>query len=183
MTSENRARLLRLAIAVNLAMVATGVGLLFPAEPIALLGVFVAAVAIAAWKGGWEAGVLGTAISTIALLLLFTTSFDESHLVGFIAAAVIVTAIMEAAVPHHRAKRVVAAGEAPQFGRLTVVEPPPDERDRAAARRREVARSLERAAATQLEEQREAARRAAEEAKVTRLNPKNGKRNDGSKRG
>ena len=183
MTSENRSRLLRLAIAVNLAIIASGVGLLIPAQPMALLAVYVAAVAIAAWKGGWQAGVLAAAISTIALLLLFATSFDESHLVGFIAAAVVITAIMEVALPHHRAKRVVRDGEPSQFGRLTAVEPPPDERERDAAQRREVARSLERAAATQMEEQREAARRAAQDAKITRLNPKNGKRNDRSKRG
>ena len=183
MTSENRGRLLRLAIAVNLAIIATGVGLLFPAQPFALLAVYVAAVAIAAWKGGWEAGVLAAAISTIALLLLFASSFDESHLVGFIAAAVVVTAIMEVATPHHRAKRVVLGAEPSQFGKLTAVEPPPDEKERAAEQRREVARSLERAAAAQLEEQREAARRAAEDAKVTRLNPKTGKQNDRSKRG
>lgn len=183
MTSENRGRLLRLAIAVNLAIIATGTGLLFPNQPIALLSVYVAAVAIAAWKGGWQAGVLAAAISTIALLLLFAASFDESHLVGFVAAAVVVTAIMEVAVPHHRAKRVVLDDAPLQFGKLIAVDPPPGEKQRAAEQRREVARSLERAAAMQLEEQREAARRAVEDAKVTRLDPKNGKRNDRSKRG
>ena len=183
MTSESRGRLLRLAIAVNLAIIATGFGLLFPTQATALLAVYLGAVAIAAWKGGWEGGVLATAMSTIALLLLFAMSFDASHLVGFIAAAVVVTAIMEAAVPHHRVKRVVRAPESTQFGRLTAVEPPLDEREQEAAKRHELARSLEQAAAAQLEEQRNAARRGPQDAKVTRLNPKDGKRNDRSKRG
>ena len=183
MTSENRGRLLRLAIAVNLAIIATGFALLWPTQPFALLGIYVVAVAIASWKGGWEGGVLATAISTIALLLLFATSFDESHLVGFIAAAVIVTGIMQAAVPHHRAQRAATAEDTPQFGKLAAVEPPPDERESAAAKRHEIARSLERAAAQQQKEQREAARRASQDANVTRLDPKNGKRNGRSKRG
>lgn len=179
MTSDNRSRLLRLAIAANLAIVATGVALLFPATATALLGIYVVAVAIAAWKGGWEAGALATAISTIVLLLMFAASFDESHLLGFIAAAVTLTAIMEAAVPHRRAIPAPPKEEPPEFGKLAAVEPLPDERDRAAAKRRELARALERAAAAQLEEQREAARRAEQDAKVARLTPKNDRSNRG----
>jgi len=183
MTPESRSRILRLAIAMNLAIVATGVALLFPSEPVVLLAVYVAAAGLAAWKGGWEGGVVATAIATVILLWMFSATFDESHLIGFIAAGVIVTAIVEAARPHRRAKRVAAAEAAPEFGKLAAVDPPLDERDRLSAERRELARSLERAAAVQLEERREAARRAADDAKIARLDPKSGKRNDRSKRG
>ncbi len=184
MTSDSRGRLIRLAIAVALAVVATGVALLFASEPIVLLAVYVAAVGVAAWKGGWQGGVLATALSTVALLLLFAASFDESHLIGFIAASVIVTAIMEAAVPHRRVKRVVEVTEhPPEYGKLAAVEPPPDERERLTSERRELAKSLERAAAAQLAEQRKGARSPAPEANVTPLTPKGGTRNDRSKRG
>jgi len=183
MTSDSRGRLIRLAIAVALAVVATGVSLLFASEPIVLLAVYVAAVGVAAWKGGWQGGVLATALSTVALLLLFAASFDESHLIGFIAASVIVTAIMEAAVPHRRVKRIEVTEHLPEYGKLTAVEPPPDERERSGSERRELAQSLERAAAAQLAEQRQAARSAAPEANVTPLTPKDGTRNDRSKRG
>ena len=183
MTSDSRGRLIRLAIAVALAVVATGVALLFASQPIVLLAVYVAAVGVAAWKGGWQGGVLATALSTVALLLLFGASYDESHLIGFIAASVIVTAIMESVVPHRRVKRVAVTEHPPEYGKLAAVEPPPDERERSASDRRELAKSLERAAAAQLAEQRKAARSAAPEANVTRLTPKDGKRNDRSKRG
>lgn len=184
MTNETRSRLLRYAIAVNLAIVATGVALLFPSQPIVLLAVYVTAVGLAAWKGGWEGGVLATALSTLILLLMFTASFDESHVIGFIAAGVIVTAIMAAAVPRGRAKRAQALVEqTPEFGRLTAVETQPEERERLSRQRRELARTLERAAATQLVEQPDAARSGAPDPKVTPLDPKNGKRNDRSKRG
>jgi glucose-6-phosphate-specific signal transduction histidine kinase len=183
MTPETRGRILRLAIAVNLAIVATGVALLFPSEPVVLLAAYVAATGFAAWKGGWEGGVLATAMSTAILLMMFSATFDESHVIGFIAAGVIVTAIIEAARPRRRLKQAVAAEPPPQFGRLVAVNPPLDERERLSAERRELAKSLERAAAAQLEEQRQVAQRAAEDAKVARLTGKSGKRNDRSKRG
>lgn len=183
MTPESRGRILRLAIAMNLAIVATGVALLFPSQPVVLLAAYVAAAGFAAWKGGWEGGVLATAISTVILLLMFNATFDESHVIGFIAAGVIVTAIMEAAGPRRRVKRAVAAQPAPQFGRLVAVDPPLDERERLTAERRELAKSLERAAAAQLEEQRQAAQRGAEDAKIALLTGKSGKRDDRSNRG
>jgi hypothetical protein len=166
MTSESRGRLLQLAIAVNLTIVATGVALLFPSQPIVLLAVYVAAAGLAAWKGGWEGGVLATAISTVILLLMFNATFDESHVIGFIAAGVIVTAIMAAAVPHRRVKRAGSVEPPPEFGPLVAAEPPRDERGRSSAQRRELAKS-----------------RAAQDAKVTPLTPKNGKQNDRSTRG
>ena len=183
MTNETRSRLLRYAIAANLAIVATGVAFLFPSEPIVLLAVYVTAVGLAAWKGGWEGGVLATALSTVILLLMFSASFDESHVIGFIAAGVIVTAIMEAAVPRSRAKRAVAVEQEPEFGKLTAVETKPEEKERLSRQRRELARTLERAAAAQLVKQRGPAESGTPDGKVTRLDPKNGKRNDRSKRG
>jgi len=183
MTPESRSRILRLAIAMNLAIVATGVALLFPSQPVALLAAYVTAAALAAWKGGWEGGVLATAIATVILLWMFSATFDESHLIGFVAAGVIVTAIVEAARPRRRTMRVAAAEPPPEFGRLVGVDPPLDERERLSAERRELAKSLERAAAAQLEERREAAQSALDDAKIARLDPKSGTRNDRSKRG
>lgn len=183
MTQESRSRILRLAIAMNLAIVATGVALLFPSKPVVLLAVYVTAAAIAAWKGGWEGGVVATAIATLILLWMFSATFDESHVIGFVAAGVIVTATIVAARPHRRMKPAGAAEPVPEFGRLVAVDPPLDERERLSAERRQLARSLERAAATQLAERREAARGDGGNVKVARLDPKSGKQNDRSKRG
>ena len=112
---------------------APGVARLAPSQPGGLLAVDVAAAGLAAWKGGWEGGVLATAIATVILLWMFGATFDESHLIGFIAAGVIVTAIVEAARPHRRAKRVAAADVPPEFGKLASVDPPLSERDRLSA--------------------------------------------------
>lgn len=180
MTDENRKSVVRLAIAADLALVATGIALFVSADPIALLALYIAAVTIAAAKGGWRAGALTIVLATTALLVLFKTSFDESHLIAFVVDAAIATAIMEAALPRRTARPVVHTHT--EFGKLVAV-PPVDakEREREAAERHEVARALERAAAAQLQAQRESARDA-DGADITPLDPSRGKRNR-SKRG
>ncbi len=184
MTTENRQRLVRYTIAADLAIVATGVALLDPSSPLALLGVYLVAVAIAAWKSGWRGAALTIMLSAMALLLLFPAAFDESHLIGFIAASAIVTAIVEAIAPRHRILSTTTKSPAPEFGKLFAVEPPadPEDRMRSSMERQQMARQLERAGAAQLEEQREAARSAADDAKVTPITPKPGNRGS-SKRG
>lgn len=182
MSEDNRKLVVRLAIAFDLVVVATGLALFLRFEPVALLSLYVAAVAIASWKSGWRGGALAVLLSTIALLALFGSSFDESHLIAFVVDGAIATAIMEAAHPSRRTRRDPAART--EFGKLVVVPPvDPEERERDSARRQQIARSLERAAAAQLESQRHAAQDDAEGASITPLDPTRGKRNSRSKRG
>jgi hypothetical protein len=165
MIEDKRGRLLRFVIAAALVAVATGVALLASNEPIVLLALYVAAVGIAAWKGGWRAGAFALMLATTALLVFFSGTFDESHLIGFVVDGAIATAIMEAALPRRHASR--AAIEQSKFGRLVAVEPigDPEEQKLESEKRREIARNLERAAATQLAEQRKMAT-------VSRFTPK-----------
>lgn len=179
---DSRRPLVRYAIAADLAVVATGIALIDPAQPMFLLSVYVAAVGIAVWKGGWRAAALTIALSAVAQLLLFHGSFDESHLVGFIAASAVVTVIIESVSPRHARPDNVVPEQPREFGKFFVVEPDRDLTSSEAKDRHEVQRQLERAAAQQLAEQREAARRATEDNNVTPITPKPGKR-DGSKRG
>lgn len=183
MTDQDSHRpLVRYAIAADLAVVATGVALIDPARPIFLLSVYVAAVGIAAWKSGWRAAALTIALAVVAQLLLFHASFDESHLVGFIAASAVVTVILESVSPRHTKPQKTTPDAPREYGKFFVVEPERERTTNEPKDRHEVQRRLERAAAQQLAEQREAARRAADDKKVTPITPKPGKR-DGSKRG
>lgn len=176
MKEDTRSRIIRYAIAADLVIVATGIALFARSEPIALLALYVGAVTLAAWKGGWRAGGLAVMLSTTALLLFFAPAFDESHLIGFVVDGAIATAIMEAALPHRR-PRPAAVPES-KFGKLVAVAPLVDEteKEKESAKRREIARALERAAAEQLQKQRELA-------KVTPLTPRGEKRSDGSTSG
>jgi len=164
MIEDKRGQLIRYAIAADLVLVATGIALFFAADPIVLLALYVGAVALAAWKGGWRAGGFALMLATTALLVFFGSSFDESHLIGFVVDGAIATAIMEAAAPRPRAARTAIIE--PKFGKLVAVEPlDAKEREKESAKRQELARKLERAAADQLAEHRDAA-------KVARFTPK-----------
>jgi hypothetical protein len=180
---DSRRPLVRYAIAADLAVLATGIALIDPERPIFLVSVYVAAVAIAAWKGGWRAAALTIAVSVVAQLLLFRTAFDESHLVGFIAASAVATVIIESVSPRHTRPEKTEPDPAREYGKFFVVEPEPEAAAREPKDRYEIQRQLERAAAQQLAEQRAAARRAAEDNKVTPITPKPGTKRDGSKRG
>lgn len=181
---ENRQRLVRYTIAADLAIVATGIALFAPASPLVLLSVYVAAVAVAAWKSGWRGAAVTIMLSVIALLVLFPAEFDESHLIGFIAAGAVVAANIEAISARNRTGAEKASHREPEIGRLFAVEPPADPEDavRSSMARQQMARQLERAAVAQLEEQREAARPAAHDANVTPMTPRPGKHGR-SKRG
>ncbi|MBV8518626.1 MAG: response regulator [Acidobacteria bacterium] len=71
MTEATRRRILRYGIALDLVIVATGAGLLVPASAPLLLVVFVAAIALSAWKGGWQGGLTALLASIAAWVFVF----------------------------------------------------------------------------------------------------------------
>lgn len=183
MTEETRRAVVRLAIAADLVIVATGIALFVEPEPVILLALYVGAVTIAAAKGGWRGGAIAVLMSTAALLGLFGSAFDQSHLIAFIVDGAIASAIMEATFPRKQTRRTIVP-QAAEYGKLVAVPSlDPEERERESVKRHEIARTLERAAAAQLSAQRESERAAAVGASVTPLDPNRGKRNDRSKRG
>ncbi len=97
MNAAARKKLFAYAIPVDLVVVATGIGLIVPRIlPLALIGVYVAAVALSAWKSGWIGALAATVLSAVALFVLFSPTVQQEQ-IGWFAAASIVVAIPMAA--------------------------------------------------------------------------------------
>ena len=80
MNAATRKKLLAYAIPVDLVVVATGVGLLVPGIPaIAIIGVYVVAVALSAWKSGWIGAFAAIVLSSGLLSCLFKSSCSASR--------------------------------------------------------------------------------------------------------
>src|SRR5258706_14653412 len=87
MNAATRKKLLAYAIPVDLVVVATGIGLLVPGIPsIAIIGVYVAAVALSAWKSGWAGAFAAMVLSSALLFLLFKTSVPLDEIGWFVGA-------------------------------------------------------------------------------------------------
>src|SRR5688572_8907190 len=71
MTPETRRLVFRYGIAIDLVILATGVGMFLPPNAALLLCVFAAVVLLSAWKGGWQGGVTAIVLSVIALAAMF----------------------------------------------------------------------------------------------------------------
>ena len=165
MTEETRRSIFRYGIAVDLVVLATGVGMLLPVSPRALIVTYVAAVALSAWKGGWKGGGVALLLSLLALGFVFPELIDAARLIEFAGAAVAAGAIVMAAnVPR------TAAVMQPVTLRSNVVAftaPPPVDVEETAAEsheRQRLARKIEETAAQQIESLRLATERARREA-------------------
>jgi CheY-like chemotaxis protein len=94
MTAETRRNIFRYGIAIDLVILATGIGLVWP-EARLLLGVaYVAAVVLSVWKGGWKAGALALVLSLAGLAYLFPTAFAAPQLVAFAATSAALGALL-----------------------------------------------------------------------------------------
>jgi len=92
MNVATRKKLLAYAIPIDLVVVATGIGLLVPGIPsIAVIGVYVAAVALSAWKSGWPGATAAIVLSSAMLLLAFRTAVPRDQLGMLIAGGVAVS--------------------------------------------------------------------------------------------
>ncbi len=97
MNAAARKKIFAYAIPVDLVVVATGVGLIVPRIlPLALIAVYVAAVALSAWKSGWIGALAAIVLSAVALFVLFSPTVQQEQ-IGWFAAASIVVAIPMAA--------------------------------------------------------------------------------------
>ena len=94
MTPETRRRVFTYGIAIDLVILATGVGLLYPTEVWLLLASFIGAVTLASWKGGWKGAATAIVLSSVALFSLFTPQFNPSHLIAFVGASIVAAAII-----------------------------------------------------------------------------------------
>src|SRR4051812_26019802 len=92
MNAATRKKLFAYAIPVDLVVVAMGVGLIIPnIEPLMLIGIFVAAVALSAWKSGWVGALAAMVLSATLLYFFFNRSVQHEQIGWFIAASIIVS--------------------------------------------------------------------------------------------
>jgi len=105
MKAATRKKLLAYAIPVDLVVVATGIGLVVPGiQSIAIIGVYVAAVALSAWKSGWIGAVAAIVLSSGLLFVLFGNSVPREQ-IGWLIAAGILVSIPLAALHASRLRR------------------------------------------------------------------------------
>jgi CheY-like chemotaxis protein len=105
MNAATRKKLLAYAIPIDLVVVATGIGLLVPGIPsIAIIGVYVVAVALSAWKSGWLGVIAAIVLSSALLFLLFQASVPRDQ-IGLLIAGGIVVSIPLAELHARRVRR------------------------------------------------------------------------------
>ena len=105
MNAASRKKLLAYAIPVDLVVVATGIGLLVPGiSSIAIIGVYVIAVALSAWKSGWVGAFAAMVLSAGLLFFLFKTAVPRDE-IGWLLAAGVVVSIPLAALHARRVRR------------------------------------------------------------------------------
>jgi putative inorganic carbon (hco3(-)) transporter len=96
-----RQTLLRYAIGFDLVVVAVGIALLLPEEPGVVFVPFLAAVGLAATRGGWRVGLATTVFSLVALFLTFAELVPNAQLLLFTIAGVAASVLLdERTTPH-----------------------------------------------------------------------------------
>ena len=117
MNAATRKKLFAYLIPVDLVVVATGVGLIVSSiDPLALIGIFVAGVAVSAWKSGWIGALSAMVLSAIVLFFLFNRTVQHEQIGWFGAASIIVSiplAAWSARVRSRKPRREVADVYAP----------------------------------------------------------------------
>jgi CheY-like chemotaxis protein len=94
MKEQTRRNILRYGIAIDLVILATGVGMLVPSTGPLLIFIYAAAVALSCWRGGWQGGLTALLLSAVALFGVFPEVATATNLATFLAAAVIESALV-----------------------------------------------------------------------------------------
>jgi CheY-like chemotaxis protein len=111
MNIATRKKLLAYAIPIDLVVVATGIGLLVPGiQTVAIVSVYVAAVALSAWKSGWPGAIAAIVLSAGLLFVLFPTSVPREQ-IGLLIAGGAIVSIPLAALHAARVRRRLSRAE------------------------------------------------------------------------
>ncbi|MDQ3281720.1 MAG: response regulator [Acidobacteriota bacterium] len=117
MTEQTRRNVLRYGIAIDLVILAAGIGLLLPDSPTTLAVIFAFATALSVWRGGWKGGLTAGVLSLFALAGLFSDVVQPLHLALFaVLATVAAFAVAIATRPRlfiQAAAPAIAAAAAP----------------------------------------------------------------------
>ncbi|MCU1230032.1 MAG: Phosphate regulon transcriptional regulatory protein PhoB [Acidobacteria bacterium] len=124
MNAATRKKLLAYAIPVDLVVVATGIGLLVPGIPsIAIIWLYVIAVAVSAWKSGWPGAIAAIVLSSALLFLVFRTSVPRDQ-IGVLIAGGVAASIPLAALHARRARiKALRAADALLFAEPIIAGP------------------------------------------------------------
>lgn len=127
MKPTTRKRLLRYGIPIDLVLLATGVGFITPRiDPLALIAVYVAAVALSAWKSGWRGGLTAMILGVALLFALFSNAVPGEQIGWFVAAGVIVSLVFSKRdVPRRRPRPALETlSEPPQLAPVIDMQRP-----------------------------------------------------------
>src|ERR1700756_3900588 len=106
MDAATRRKFFAYAIPLDVVIVATGIGLVIPnILPLVLIGVYVAAVALSAWKSGWVGALAAMAVSAVLLFVLFNRTVEQEQIGWFLGASVIVAIPLVARGEQRRRRR------------------------------------------------------------------------------
>jgi CheY-like chemotaxis protein len=109
MTDQTRRNILRYGIAIDLVILATGVGMLAAAPTAPLLIVtYAIAVALSVWRGGWKGGLTALVLSIVALITAFPQANTASNIGAFIALGAIGGTIVALINRPHMGSPIVA---------------------------------------------------------------------------
>ncbi len=165
MTQETRRNIFRYGIAIDLVILATGIGMMLPMSPRALVIMYVGAIALTVWKGGWKGGLAALGLSVLALLSMFPSETGAAQLIELTGAAVAAGAIISAAqVPRMPVMQPAAAALRSNVVAFNASVIDEEEIARESLERHRIARTLEKTAAIQIETLRRDAERARREA-------------------
>lgn len=89
MTEQTRRNVLRYGIAIDLVIVASGVGMLMPMPPAALALLYAAVVALSAWRGGWKGAMVAFVAAAVVLVAGFPESVTASSMALFAGASLV----------------------------------------------------------------------------------------------
>jgi hypothetical protein len=84
MTEQTRRNVLRYGIAIDLVILATGIGMLVPATAPLLITAYAVAVVLSVWRGGWQGGVTALVLSAVAMVAAFPDLARAPQVVTFI---------------------------------------------------------------------------------------------------
>jgi CheY-like chemotaxis protein len=127
MTEQTRRNILRYGIAIDLVILATGIGMLIPVTSL-LLYVYAAAVALSAWRGGWKGALTAMLLSFVAIAAVFPELATGANLATFAAASIVAAAFVPWATKP-RPIADVATQEPRASGPVAVPSPMPEAED------------------------------------------------------
>jgi CheY-like chemotaxis protein len=95
MKEQTRRTIFRYGIAIDLVILATGMGMFVPPTAALLIFIYAAAVALSMWRGGWAGSAVALFLSLVALMVAFPAVATPAHLVMLAASGIAGAALVQ----------------------------------------------------------------------------------------